>query len=341
MRREILQQPDAIGATLAAETDKIREFAARLRKEEIRQVLLVARGTSDNAAMYARYIFPIVVGKLASLVAPSLLTVYDADLDLRDTLVLGISQSGESVAVLEFLDHARSHGALTCGLTNTSRAAISEVAEVVLCTHAREEESVPATKTYTTALAVLHQLAALWAGDLERAKRILEVPKWIGEVLAMESQIEERAERFRFMSACAVVARGLSLTAALETALKLAQCCYVVPASYSGADFLHGPIATIEPGFPCFAYAPQGKALQSMNELLDALRERQAETIVISNVGRILDKATVCLPIPDMPEEFAPMVAIVVGQLLALYTALHKGIDPDEPRGVTKVTLTL
>jgi glucosamine--fructose-6-phosphate aminotransferase (isomerizing) len=341
MRQEILQQPEAIAATLAAETDRIREFAARLQREDISQVLLVARGTSDNAAMYARYAFPIIAGRLTSLTATSLLTVYDVDIDLNHALVLGISQSGESVGVLEFLDHARHHGAITCGLTNTARAAISDAAEVVLCTHAREEQSVPATKTYTTALAVLHQLASLWAGDIERAKRIYEVPKWISEVLAMEDQIQDRAERFRFMSTCAVMARGFSLTTALETAQKLAQCCYVVPASYSGADFLHGPIASIEPGFPCFAYAPQGKALQSMSELIDAVRERNAETIVISNVGPLLDKATVCLPIPDMPEEFAPMVAIVIGQLLALHTAIHKGIDPDEPRGVSKTTLTL
>ena len=155
MRKEILEQPDAITATLAAETDRIREFAARLRKDEVRHVLLIAHGTSDNAAMYARYAFPIITGKLATVVPPSLFTVYDVDLDLSGSLVLGISQSGESPGVLEFLEQARKRGALTCALTNTRSSEIMGVAEVTLLTHARHEASGPATKTYTTALAVL------------------------------------------------------------------------------------------------------------------------------------------------------------------------------------------
>jgi len=176
--------------------------------------------------------------------------------------------------VVEFLDTARKGGAITCAVTNTEKSPVSDAAEVVLCTHAREEQSIPATKTYTTTLAVLHQLAALWAGDVERARRIYEVPSLISQVLKSEGEYQARAERYRYMDSCAVIARGFSLCTALEVALKFAQCGYVVPASYSGADFLHGPIASIEPGFPCFVFAPKGKALQSMSELLDELRHR-------------------------------------------------------------------
>lgn len=341
MRKEILEQPDAITATLAAETDKIRELAARLRKDEIRHVLLIAHGTSDNAAMYARYAFPIITGKLATVVPPSLFTVYDVDLDLTGSLVLGISQSGESPGVLEFLQQARKRGALTCGLTNTRSSEIMGVAEATLLTHAKHEASGPATKTYTTALAVLHQLACLWAGDVERAAKIYGVPNWLGQVLAMEDEIGQRAERYRYMEACAVMGRGFSFCTALETALKLAQCCYVVPAAYSGTEFLHGPIASIEPGSPCFVFAPSGNALQSMSQLLDALSERGAENIVISNHRSVLDRGSVELRLPDMPEEFSPFAGIVVGQLFALHLALHRRIDPDKPRGLSKPVFTL
>lgn len=341
MRSEIHEQPHAIAATLAAETDEILSLADRLTADDIQRVLIIARGTSDNAAVYARYALGVIAQKMSTLAAPSLLTLYDVDLDLRDTLVLGISQSGESPEVVEGLADARKKGALTCALTNTANAPVREVADFLLCTHAREETSVAATKTYTTALAVLHQLAALWSGDRARARLIYDVPDWIHAVLRMEGRIQDKAERYRYMDACAVMARGLSFCTALETALKLTECCYVVPTPYSGADFMHGPIAGIEPGFPCFVFAPEGKALQSMSQILDALEHRGAETIVVSNFGPMLDRGDVSFAIPDLPEELAPMVSIVVGQLLALHLALHKGIDPDEPRGLSKVTLTL
>jgi len=341
MRHEILEQPAAIEKTLAAETDEIRELAVRLQNGSIRHVVIVARGTSDHAAMYARYAFGIIAHKLTMSIAPSLLTVYDVDLDLKDSLVLGISQSGQAPDVYEFLEQARAKGALTCALTNATKAPIRNVADVVLRTHANEEASVAATKTYTTALAVLHQIATLWAGDVKRASRIYEVPELIRQVLKTEGQIKARAERFRYMDSCSVMARGINLCTALETALKLAECTYVVPASYSGADFLHGYIASIAPGYPCLAYAPRGNAMQFMSEVLDQLEERKAETVVISNHGALLDRATVPFHIPDMPEELSPIVAIVVGQLLSLHLALHKGLDPDTPRGLTKVTATL
>ncbi len=341
MRKEILEQPDAITATLAAETDKIREFSARLRRDDIQHVLLIAHGTSDNAAMYARYAFPIIAGKLATVVPPSLFTVYDVDLDLSNCLVLGISQSGESPGVLEFMEQARGRGACTCAVTNTRSSEIMGVAEYTLLTHARREASGPATKTYTTSLAVLHQLACLWAGNVERAAKIYGASNWLGQVLAMEEEIAQRAERYRYMEACAVMGRGLSFCTALETALKLAQCCYVVPAAYSGTEFLHGPIASIEPGSPCFVFAPSGNALQSMSQLLDALAERGAESIVISDHRSVLDRGVVQLKTPEMPEEFAPFASVVVGQLFALHLALHKRIDPDKPRGLSKPVFTL
>lgn len=341
MRTEIIQQPDAITATLAAGTDRIRALADQLRRHDICNVLLVARGTSDNAAMYGRYAFSVITHKITTMMPPSLLTVYDVPFEFANTFVLGISQSGESVSVLEFLEMARKRGALTCGLTNTMNSPIRDVADHVLVTYAREETSIPATKTYTTALAVLHQLATLWAGDLNRARQIYDVHKWMQAVLGQEAAVRQHAERYRYMNNCSVMGRGLSFASALETALKLAQCAQVVPSPYSGADFLHGPVAGIAPGFPCFVFAPNGKAMQSMAELLTTLQDRDAETFVVSNNPRLLHDATIGIHIPDMPEELAPMVEVLVGQLLSLHLALHKGIDPDAPPGVSKVTLTL
>ena len=184
MRNEIREQPEAIRETLAAEGERIAQFAARLRAEQIRHVLLVARGTSDNAATYARYLFGVVNSVLVTSVAASLFTIYDAELDLSETLVLGISQSGTATDVINVLKRARAMGALTAAVTNTEDSPICEAAEVPLLTRAYKEHSIPATKSYTTALAVLHRLAAQWAQDNEMATAINSVPALMEQVLA-------------------------------------------------------------------------------------------------------------------------------------------------------------
>ena len=341
MLREIHEQPGAIQATVAIERERIQELAARLRQEEIQYVLIAARGTSDNAATYARYLLGVTQGLVVASAAPSLTTVYEAPLRLQQSLVLGISQSGQATDVIEVLEAARGLGAITVALTNTEDAPLSQVAEYSLLTHARDERSVPATKTYTTALAVVHQLAAAWSDRPEMADQIHRVSEWISAVFALEPEIEDRSERYRYMEHCAVLARGLNYGTAQETALKLQECCYVIPEALSSADLMHGPIASLEPGFPCFIFAPSGKALGSLQELSQALAQRQAEQIIVSDIPEMVERGTVGFLLPGpLPEELSPLVAVVVGQLLAFYLAQHKGIDPDEPRGLRKVTLT-
>jgi glucosamine--fructose-6-phosphate aminotransferase (isomerizing) len=340
MRKEIREQPAAIRETLVAEGDRIADLAGRLRRSDVDYALIVARGTSDNAALYGLYMFGAVTMKMAATAAPSLLTCYESDIDLKRTFVLGLSQSGKATDVIEVLEAGRERGAITCALTNTSDSPICAAAEHVLLTHAREEHSVAATKTYTTALAVLHQLAALWAERPELADQIHRVPDWMEEALLVEPMIEDRSERFRYMECCHWLARGLNYCTAKEAALKMAECCYVVPSPFSTADFMHGPIATTERGFPCFIVAPEGKALGSVCEVVDALEARGAELVVLSNHAPTLARGTIALPMASMPEECSPIAAAVLAQLLALHLALHKGHDPDHPRGLQKVTLT-
>ncbi len=341
MRAEIFEQPAAIRATLAAEQAGLRELTRRLRREGTEYALIAARGTSDNAALYGFYMFGAVTMKLAATAAPSLLTCYNTDIDLRKVFVLGVSQSGKATDVIEVLDAGRRRGAITCALTNTEDSPICEAAEHVVLTHAREEHSVAATKTYTTALAVMHQLATLWADRGDLAEQIHRVPDWIEQAFVVEERIADHAERFRFMNTCHWLARGMNFCTAKECALKMAECCYVVPSPFSTADFMHGPIATTDHGFPCFVVAPTGKALDSVRTVVAALEEREAEVIVISNDQEMLRRGRIALPIPELPEECSPLVAGVIGQLLALHIALEKGLDPDTPRGLSKVTLTL
>ena len=341
MMSEIHEQPNAIEETLEVEGAHLREFADRLRVDDIRRVMLVARGTSNNAGTYARYLFGIVNGVPVASAAPSLFTLYKTKLDLAGTLVFGISQSGEATDVINVLEQARAQGALTAALTNTAESPICTAAEVTLLTHARKEESVPATKTYTTALAVLCELSAQWAQDDALAADLRRVPDWMREAFELGPQIESRSERYRYMESCVVLARGLNFCTAQELALKLVETCYVVPVPYSSTDFLHGPIATIAPGFPAFIFAPSGAPADEMRLLVAALKRRKTELVVISDSPALCDEATVGFRLPaGVPETCSPMVAIVPGQLLAYHIALHKGINPDEPRGLHKVTLT-
>lgn len=342
MLREIHEQPQAIRATLEREGPRIAEVAAILRERCPRFVILAARGTSDNAGTYLRYIVGAVNGVVVAPAAPSLLTVYGSQMHIEDAVVIGISQSGKATDVIEVLEASRELGAMTVALTNTADSPIVQASEFALLTHAREEEAVAATKTYTTALAVLHQLAACWAQrpDLEGA--LARVPAVIEQVFAdLEAEIAARSERYTFMETCAVLARGINYATAKEIGLKLQECCLINPEPWSAADYMHGPIAALQPGDPVMLLAPRGPSLGSTLEVGREVQRRQGELIVFSDDEEALALARVPMRLPDLGAAYwSPLVIAVAGQLFAYYLAVHKGLNPDKPRGLRKVTLT-
>ncbi|MEN6549783.1 MAG: SIS domain-containing protein [Armatimonadia bacterium] len=342
MLREIHEQPQAIRQTIEREGDNIEAVAAEIRRRNPRFVILAARGTSDNAGTYLRYIFGAVNGMVVAPAAPSLLTVYDARMHLEDTVVIGISQSGKATDVIEVLERSREFGAMTVALTNTRNSPISDAAEFSLLTHAEEEKAVAATKTYTTALAVAYQLAACWAERDDLKEALYEVPAVIEQTLDdLEGWIASRTERYRYMETVTILARGLNYATAKELALKLEECCYISPSPFSAADYMHGPIAALQPGAPVIVIAPQGPSIGSMLEVGQAVKQRQGEMVVFSDDDDALSLATVPVKLPHLGRSYwSPMVIGVVGQLFAYYLAMHKGLDPDRPRGLTKVTLT-
>jgi glucosamine--fructose-6-phosphate aminotransferase (isomerizing) len=341
MLKEIHEQPQALRDTLVQEGGKIADLAGELRSRRIRFIIVAARGTSDNAAVYARYLFGAVNGQVVAPAAPSIFTVYDGQMNLEDALVLGISQSGKATDVIEVLDRARDLGAMTVALTNQDHSPILQAAEYSLLTHAHEEKSVAATKTFTTALGVLYLLSAHWAGRPDLVDAIQTVPDIMEQTFDIEPWMASRAERYRYMEACTVLARGVNFATALEMGLKLAECCYVKPQPFSAADYMHGPIAALEPGWPVIMIAPSGPSIGSMLETAQAVKDRKAEMIVFSDDDDALSLATVPMKLPDLGKSYwSPLVTAVAGQLFTYYVALHKGLDPDRPRGLTKVTLT-
>ena len=343
MLEEIRQQPEALARTLSAELRSVEKFKRLVEKRRPRLVVLVARGTSDNAALFGRYLLEITTGIPVSLAAPSITTLYQARVDYRDALVVGISQSGESTDTNLVLERARRQGALTLGVTNESGSAMARIAEHVFLVRAGREKSVAATKTYTGQMLMMYLLAYALGGavriaDLER------IPDVVRATLALEPEIDALSERYRFMRHAVVVGRGLNYSNAFEMALKLMETCYVVAERFSSADFLHGPIALVEQNFPVFAFAPPGKTWPSIGETLTKLQGLQAEIVAITDSGNreVERRATRVIRLPRRVKEIlTPIPYIVPAQIFAACLAVHKGLDPDKPRTLTKVTLTL
>ncbi|MBI3680752.1 MAG: SIS domain-containing protein [Acidobacteria bacterium] len=351
MRDEIRQQPAALERTLRLEHRAFESLRRRLASNPPRTIVLAARGTSDNAAQFGRYLLEITTGIPVSLAAPSISTLYGGRLRVRDLLVVAISQSGESTDTNVVIERARQGGALTVGITNEPRSSLAGLAEHTFLVHAGREKSVAATKTYTAQLLLLYLLAyALGAGI--RLDDLRRLPEWAAAALKLEQEIAERAGRFRFMEQTVVVGRGLNYSNAFEFALKLMETCYVVAERFSSADFLHGPIAMVERAFPVFLFAPPGVTWASIKEMRQKLVQLKAETLLFTDASNreaaSMDRSRV-IKVParlstkgPLPVEiYTPIPYIIPGQLLAASLAEEKGLDPDRPRTLTKVTRTL
>jgi glucosamine--fructose-6-phosphate aminotransferase (isomerizing) len=343
MLDEIREQPGALERTLAMEVRRMRTFKRLREQKRPRLIVLVARGTSDNAALFGRYLLEITTGIPVSLAAPSITTLYQANLDYRDTLVVAISQSGESTDTNLVLERAKQRGALTMGITNERTSTLASLAEHAFLVRAGKERSVAATKTYTGQVLALYLLANALGGSV-RVEDLERLPQAVEDALRLEPQVATLSERYRYMRQAVVVGRGLNYANAFEFSLKLMETCYVVAERFSSADFLHGPIALVEPSFPVFAFAPPGVTWPSVGETLQKLRGLHAEIVAITDSGNreIEGQATRVIRLPrKLKETMTPIPYVVPAQLFAAHLAAQKGLNPDQPRTLNKVTLTL
>jgi glucosamine--fructose-6-phosphate aminotransferase (isomerizing) len=343
MMEEIREQPSALARTLTGGVRRVEAFRKIVARRRPKLIVLVARGTSDNAALFGRYLLEITTGIPVSLAAPSIVTLYRARPAYRDALVVGISQSGESTDTNLVIQQARAAGALTLGITNEQGSSLARAAEHLFLVRAGKERSVAATKTYTGQMLMLYLLAyalggRVRLGDLERLPDLVELALGLGDSL------HELSERYRFMSHAVVVGRGLNYSNAFEFALKLMETCYVVAERFSSADFLHGPIALVEPNFPVFAFAPSGVTSGSIGQTLARLHGLRAEIVAITDAGNreVAAHATRVIRLPRRVREvLTPIPYIVPAQIFAACLAAQKGLNPDHPRTLSKVTLTI
>lgn len=342
LHSEILEQPDRIRSLLAARRSTSLRIAQAIQKRQVRYVFLAARGTSDNAGRYANYLLGARNGLPLALATPSLFTYYKQPPKLKDALVIGISQSGQSPDIVSVLSEARRQGCLTLTITNEVNSPLAAVSDFVLPLGAGKEKAVAATKTYTCELMAIALLSTALSGEAKAWEELERVAGWMETALEQDAHIANAIQRYRYLDQTVVLGRGFNYATAFEWALKLKELSYIIAEPYSSADFLHGPIAMLEKGFPVLAIASRGKVFTPMVQMIRQLkRDYQAELVVISNDPGALVLSTTPLAIPpDVPEWLSPLVNILPAQLFAYHLTREKGFDPDHPRSIQKVTET-
>lgn len=341
MRAEIAQQPDALRRTIDALLPRTAEIAKLAA--ETRQVLFIARGSSDNAAVYGRYLVESHAGRLATLAAPSIATTYRRRLDLSGVLAVAISQSGKTEEIVETLEWAAAGGARTVAVTNGEGSPLAEAAEVALITRAGDEKAVPATKTYTTQLAALSVLALGLGADVTEDD-LRRVPDEVAELIAATEASEALPRivaELADVPGAVVSGRGIAFGTALELALKIKEACYLHAMGLSYADLLHGPIAVVDAQTPALLVAADsGPTLPGTIALAERVRGAGAPAYGVGGGAGLAAACTAALPGPGLPEWVAPLGLIVPGQILVENLARRLGLDPDVPRGLNKVTQT-
>jgi glucosamine--fructose-6-phosphate aminotransferase (isomerizing) len=342
LHSEILEQPKRLQALLLNQREKVESVAQEIRKRNINYVFLAARGTSDNAGRYANYLLGGVNGLVVALATPSLFTYYHTPPNLKNSLVIGISQSGQSPDIVSVLKEGRQQDCTSIALVNDNNSPLAQTADFVLDLQAGPESAVAATKTYTAELMMLAMLSTAIKGNAVAWQELDQLAGWVEQVIKLDEYIAEMAQRYLYMQQCVVLGRGFNYCSAFEWAIKLKELTYISAEAYSSADFMHGPIAIVNQGFPILAVAPKGKVFSPMLDILSQVKkELKAELVVISNEPEALKLANVPLTLPDdVPEWLSPLPAIVIAQLFAYHLTCIKGNDPEQPRIIHKVTRT-
>lgn len=339
---EIHEQPHVIQRLLDAQHRQVRELAQIVERRDPSAIVFVARGSSDNAAIYGRYLLEVCNRRLTSLAAPSGLTLYGSGPRVGQTVVIGVSQSGRGEDVIAYVRDARAQGAATVAIVNDVSSPLAGAADVVLDCMAGPELSIPATKTVTAQMTLLAMLSVSLEDASDDMHQLGELPASVGAALEQRGAAGGLARWLAGSSLSSVIGRGFAFPPALEVALKLKETSYTRAEPFSAADFLHGPVALVEPKYSALLIDVGGRSSSAARSLSDSIRERGGEAALL-RAGKLeplpdgLPAATAASPIA---EPFAAIPALVLGQLFAVELALALGLDPARPRGLRKVTST-
>jgi len=340
MAGEIAEQPEVMRRILDSAAPAVTATARAIADRRPRFVLLSARGTSDHAALYAKYLIEVELGLPCGLTSMSTTTAYGATPHLDDVLLITVSQSGGSPDLIASTEAARGAGAITLAVTNNPDSPLAEVAEHHIDLLAGPEKALPATKTYTAELLALH-LFVTGLGGTGDAAAVRRLPRLAEEVLARGDEVRELAGRYRFAERMVLTSRGYGYPTAKEAALKLMETSYIPALAYSGADLLHGPLAMVDNISPVIAIVTEGRGGEALQPVLDRLRGRGADLVVVGPPAQVRSASGgFAMPTSSVPESLQPLLEILPLQRLAWEIAMARGQDPDSPRSITKITQT-
>ena len=339
---EIKEQPLVVERLLAQERKRVVEVSRQIIRKRISHIYIAARGSSDNAAIYAKYVLGIRNHIPVGLAAPSIFTIYGSSVKLANTLVIGISQSGQSPDILSVIQDARRQGCFTVAITNHQDSPLANAACEVLFCNAGPELSVAATKTYSAQLFMIAMLSASLLGDSVSFEKLERLPYFFSIVLENVELIKKLAAELKRIDRCIVIGRGYNYCNAFEYALKLKELTYILAMPYSTSDFLHGPIAILRSNFPALLIAPSGRATDGICDFSEKIKSRRAMVVSFSDSEEINKNSNFFIKMPtDIEEWLSPIVYSVPGQLFSYYLAKAKGIDPERPVGLEKITMTI
>jgi glucosamine--fructose-6-phosphate aminotransferase (isomerizing) len=341
LEQELRQQPAALARLIEKQLGYAEQVRELFLRDDVQYILIASRGSSSNAARYAQYLLGRAYRVPVAFATPSLFTLYEQPPRLDGALVIGISQSGKSPDVVEVVAEARRQGRPTIALTNTPASPLGLAADGVLKLEAGKEQAVAATKTYVNSLGAVALLFATSTADAQALGELQRLPEQLAAQLDESWGHVAEIDRLGAVDGGTVVSRGINYCTAFEIALKIRELSGLLFESWSAADLMHGPVAAIGEGWPVVAVAPSGPALGAMADAVAAVAARGARTVVISDDADLRARGEIGLPLlPGVPEWLSPLVAVVPGQLAAMRLAQLRGIDLDEPLGLSKVTLT-
>ncbi len=343
MEKEIYEQPEVLARIEKTNEATLNALVDKVKADKPTFAYFAARGTSDHASIYASYLMGIYKGIPSGLALPSAVTLYNGALCLKNSLVIGVSQSGKAEDARNVMMRGKECGATVMAVTNDLTSPMAKQADYHLYCDAGEEKSVAATKTFTSEMYNLALFTAKWAENDELLSKLRAVPETLSRMLdEVAPQIDKVIERYRFMEEGFVLSRGLTYPVALEACLKLQETNYVKMKGYAMSDFYHGPFAQLENGTPVILFASEGVCLKNSAEMLERLDAVGTETLVVSDNEDIVKNRHLAIKLPNIGSDAAsPFLFAAFAQLFACKLTAVKGLNPDAPRNLKKVTVTV
>lgn len=342
MEKEILSQSKVLQQTYETNLELAEKLAKVIKQKNIRQIIVAARGSSNNACTYFKYMCEIYAGIPVSFVHPSVITMYNGKLDMSGCVVLGVSQSGQALDVRTVLTKATKQGAITVAITNNLTSPMALETQYHFYLDVEEEKSVAATKTFTAQMLVLEMIVmALISPENRLPYGLKDIPALLEKTFALRESLEKLADHLAEQSQVIILSRGLNLAVGREIALKLQETCYINARSYAISDFYHGPFALAGEGTHILILAMEGETMRDAVDMVNALRPTGVDiSLLTQNKTLAAQFPNSSVILPSSSEILSPFVSTVAGQILALSLSIRRGINPDSPRGLKKVTIT-